>query len=79
MPDVRLQVFNMRAPPTLGVPPVIATCGAACAAVAPSAGQNFHSIGYRLEQGRHLIFISAQIDNVIGCIEVVDPEIIALF
>ena len=34
---------------------------------------------YRLEQGRHLIFISAQIDNIIGCVEVVDPKIIDLF
>lgn len=74
-----VMVFDMRAPPIRGVPPVVATCGAACAAVAPSAGQNFHSIGYRLEQGRHLIFISAQIDNIIGCVEVVDPKIIDLF
>jgi hypothetical protein len=61
------------------LPHVVATCGEACAKVGKAKGQNFHSIAYKLTAaGRHLIFISAQIDNAIGCVEIVDPQIIAL-
>lgn len=52
--------------------------GAACGPVGHGLGQNFHSIAYRLQGGKHLIFISAQLDNAIGAVEIVDPRIIAL-
>lgn len=58
--------------------PVLATCGAACASVAHDTGQNLHSMSYRSQQGRHYIFMSAQIDNAIGVVEILDPRIIAL-
>jgi hypothetical protein len=75
-------VFNLRAGTVAGaapsLPPVVATCGSACQQVGTAHGQNFHSIAYRLQDGKHLIFISAQIDNNIGCVEIVDPGVIAL-
>ena len=47
-------------------------------AVGSSKGQNFHSIAYKLMGGKHLLFISAQIDNNLGAVEIVDEAIIAL-
>ena len=47
-------------------------------AVGKAKGQNFHSLSHRLQDGRHLLFLSAQIDNVMGCVEIVDPTIISL-
>jgi hypothetical protein len=90
--ELDIMVFDMgnatpAAPPAVAtevnanvqLPRVVATCGAACAKVGKAKGQNFHSIAYKLTAaGRHLIFISAQIDNAIGCVEIVDPQIIAL-
>ena len=69
-------VFNMRS--SKRSPPLVATCGAACAAVGSARGQNFHSIDYKLLGGKHLMFISAQIDNNMGAVEIVDEAIIAL-
>ena len=48
----------------------------ACAQVGKAKGQNFHSMSYREQGGKHLIFISAQVDNAIGTVEIVDPRII---
>ena len=69
-------VFNMRS--SARSPPLVATCGAACGAVGGARGQNFHSIDYKLLGGKHLVFISAQIDNNMGAVEIVDEAIIAL-
>ena len=72
-----MMVFNMRSGGARS-PPLVATCGAACAAVGGARGQNFHSIDYKLLGGKHLVFISAQIDNNMGAVEIVDEAIIAL-
>ena len=61
-----------------GMPRTVGSCGAPCAAVGKAKGQNFHSLSHRYQGGRHLLFLSAQIDNVIGCVELLDPNIIAL-
>lgn len=74
--ELDIMVFDMRAP--VASPPLLATCGDACARVATERGQNFHSLAYRAVEGRHLIFISAQIDNNIGCVQIVDNRVIAL-
>lgn len=57
--------------------PVLATCGSACAGVAHNPGQNLHSMSYRSQAGRHYLFMSAQIDNSIGAVEILDPGILA--
>ena len=73
-----LMAFDMAAKVAATEPaPILATCGAACAGVARDPGQNLHSMSYRLQDGRHYIFRSAQIDNAIGGVEIVDPKIIA--
>ena len=71
-----LMVFDMRS--SARSPPLVATCGAACAAVGDASGQNFHSIAYKLLGGKHLVFISAQIDNNMGAVEVVGEDVVAL-
>ena len=83
--ELDIMVFNLRGGGAAGMrsahaplPPLVATCGAACTQVGTAHGQNFHSLAYRLQEGRHLLFISAQIDNNIGCVEIVDPNVIAL-
>ena len=73
-----LMAFDMAAKVAPTEPaPVLATCGAACAGVAHDPGQNLHSMSYRLQNGRHYIFMSAQIDNAIGAVEILDPKVIA--
>lgn len=63
----------------LAAAPLVATCGSACARIGGSNGQNFHSVAYKeLAGGRHMVFVSAQIDNNVGAVEIVSPEIIAL-
>ena len=79
-----MMVFNIGADLATSVSsiPLVGRCGAACDKVATSAGQNFHSIAYKLLQAenehKHMIFISAQIDNNVGAVEIVDAEIISL-
>ena len=58
---------------------VVASCGAACAPFMLTKGQNAHSLSHRLQQGRHLLFLTAQVDNNIGCVEVLDRRVIELF
>ena len=73
-----LMAFDMAAKVAPTEPaPVLATCGTACAGVAHDPGQNLHSMSYRLQNGRHYIFMSAQIDNAIGAVEILDPKVIA--
>ena len=69
-------VFDMRA--SARSPPLVATCGATCAAVGDAEGQNFHSVAYKVMGGKHLLFVSAQIDNNMGAVEIVDEAVIAL-
>jgi hypothetical protein len=76
--DRDIMVFDMRAAAPSGAPPLLATCGAACAEVASSEGQNFHSMAHRAEGGVHLLFVTAQIDNRVGCLAIQDPAVIAL-
>ena len=59
-------------------PPLLGTCGTTCGHVGKATGQNFHSIDYRAQGGRHFLFISAQIDNAVGCVEITDDRIIQL-
>lgn len=80
-----MMVFNLGASdPAVAVAnlPLVATCGAACARVGDAGGQNFHSVAYKLMQFgseyKHMVFISAQIDNNVGAVEIIDPEIISL-
>ena len=73
-----LMAFDMAATVGTSEPaPVLATCGAACAGIAHSPGQNLHSMSYRVQDRRHYLFMSAQIDNAIGAVEILDPGIIA--
>lgn len=60
--ELDMMVFDMSKPGG-APPPLLATCGAACSKVGKDPGQNFHSVTYKLIGGKHLIFISAQIDN----------------
>ena len=63
----------------LAAAPLVATCGSACARIGGSNGQNFHSVAYKeLAGGRHMVFVSAQVDNNVGAVEIISPEIIAL-
>jgi hypothetical protein len=80
-----MMVFNLGAvdPATpVSSIPLVGTCGASCAQVGDAAGQNFHSVAYKLmlagNEQKHMIFISAQIDNNVGAVEIVDAEIISL-
>ena len=79
-----MMVFNLGADPATSFSniPLVGRCGAACAQVGDAAGENVHSIAYKLLQAgneqKHMIFISAQIDNNVGAIEIVDAEIISL-
>ena len=78
--ELDIMAFDMSSSNSSAAPVLLATCGAACARVGNATGQNFHSMDYRLqeEEGRHLLFVSAQIDNAIGCVEIVDPQIVKL-
>jgi hypothetical protein len=75
--ELDIMVFDLSAARPAS-PPLLTTCGAACRSVGTQRGQNFHSIAYKAVEGRHLIFISAQIDNNMGCVEIVDRRVIAL-
>ena len=73
-----LMVFDMAAPvSSTEAPPVLATCGDACLSVANVPGQNFHTPSYSFQAGRHLVFLSAQGDNAMGVVEILDPKVIA--
>ena len=80
-----MMVFNLGAvdpaSPVSNIP-MVGTCGTACAQVGDSSGQNFHSVAYKLLQvgneQKHMIFISAQIDNNVGAVEIVSEDIISL-
>lgn len=68
-------VFNMTVPlkPTLA-----ATCGAACGEVMLSAGQNAHGLDLLEDDGHQLLLLTAQIDNRLGAVEVLDADLRAL-
>lgn len=59
-------------------PRVLGHCGTPCRAILPSAGQNAHSLAHLKVDGRHLLCLTAQIDNNLGLVQVVDPDLAAL-
>jgi hypothetical protein len=74
---LEIMVFDMAAKVAADEPPpMLGICGAACAKVGKAKGQNFHSIALCEQAGKYLLFISAQIDNAIGVVEILDPRVI---
>jgi hypothetical protein len=66
-------------------PSVIATCTVACSQVMLSPGQNAHSLAYERRQttstcitDMHVIYLTAQIDNRVGAVQVTSPALIRL-
>eukprot|EP00041_Stephanoeca_diplocostata_P020129 m.443290 g.443290 ORF g.443290 m.443290 type:complete len:146 (+) comp21483_c0_seq9:331-768(+) len=57
---------------------LVASCGNACAAAMPGAGQNAHSLGYSKYGNSHLLFLSAQTGNNVGIVEITSPAVISL-
>jgi hypothetical protein len=80
---VNMMVFNVT---DRSNPSVIATCESACSKVMLSHGQNAHSLAYERRVGsgsscqldRHLVYLTAQIDNRVGAVEVVSPALVGL-
>lgn len=59
---------------------VLASCGAPCGKIMTSTGQNAHSLDhfYDPKLEAHFLALTAQIDNNLGVVRIVDPFIIAL-
>jgi hypothetical protein len=70
-----MMVFNMTLPEA---PTLAATCGEACARVMLSSGQNAHGLDVQRNHGQALVLLTAQIDNRLGAVEVLDPALEAL-
>jgi hypothetical protein len=59
---------------------VLASCGAPCGKIMTTSGQNAHSLDhfYDATKSAHFLALTAQIDNNLGVVEIVDPFIVSL-
>merc|ERR1740121_571439 len=65
-----MMVFNI----SIGAMPLqaVAVCGAACRQVFETEGQNAHGLAYLEVQSRPLVVLTAQQDNALGVVELMD-------
>eukprot|EP00051_Salpingoeca_urceolata_P015379 m.199480 g.199480 ORF g.199480 m.199480 type:complete len:442 (-) comp18388_c0_seq1:200-1525(-) len=72
----QVMVFNVTEPLE---PSVAAVCVEACGKVLQSPKQNAHSVAVRrTKDGRPLLYLTAQIDNNLGAVEIVSPAVLSL-